>query len=131
MTIQERQEILLEIYGKALRAGLCHNKKQFAEKLGIDRTSLYSAMGGDAKSCTESLISKVVMWAKVNRLAEEPQQPNTPSFQEIVIPAATAVFYQNLSESLRNMSETVRMQQELISQLQLGVKVIENKKKIG
>ena len=129
MTIQERQEILLEIYGKALEAGLCHNKKQFAELLGIDRTSLYSAINGEPKSCTESLVNKVEMWSKVN--LGEPQLPNANSSKEIVIPTATEVFYQNLSEALKNMSQTLKMQQELISQLQPGVHISETKKKIG
>jgi len=129
MTIQERQKILLEIYGKALEAGLCHNKKQFAELLGIDRTSLYSAINGEPKSCTESLVNKVEMWAKANLAA--PQLSNADPSQEIVIPAATAVFYHNLSEALKNMSQTLKMQQELINQLQPGVHISEPKKKIG
>lgn len=113
MTIQERQEFLLKIYGKALEAGLCHNKKQFAEKLGIEQTGLYSAMNGSEKALTESLISKVRMWADLNELDDKSQ----PKKNGVLIPGPTVNLFTNLSETVRNLSETVYLQQKQIDDL--------------
>lgn len=130
MNKEEKMIYLRGVYQNARSAGLCHTQKEWADLLGIDRTGLSSAMNGNEKALTDSLVHKVEMWAKLNGVASSPQRQ--PQGQDIVIPAATATFYENLSETLRNMSLTVRMQQELISQLQSTTRLgVADKKKIG
>lgn len=131
MNKEEKMIYLRGVYQNARSAGLCHTQKEWADLLGIDRTGLSSAMNGNEKALTDSLVHKVEMWAKLNGLEDSPQRQ--PIAQDIVIPAATATFYENLSETLKNMSQTVRMQQELISQLQADAHVTrdDQKKKIG
>lgn len=131
MNKEEKMIYIRGVYQNARSAGLCHTQKEWADLLGIDRTGLSSAMNGNEKALTDSLVHKVEMWAKLNGLEDSPQRQ--PAVQDIVIPAATATFYENLSETLKNMSQTVRMQQELISQLQAGAHITrdDQKKKIG
>lgn len=131
MNKEEKMIYLRGVYQNARSAGLCHTQKEWADLLGIDRTGLSSAMNGNEKALTDSLVHKVEMWAKLNGVASSPQRQ--PTAQDIVIPAATATFYENLSETLKNMSQTVRLQQELISQLQADAHVTrdDQKKKIG
>ena len=96
MNKEEKMIYLRGVYQNARSAGLCHTQKEWADLLGIDRTGLSSAMNGNEKALTDSLVHKVEMWAKLNGVASSPQRQ--PQGQDIVIPAATATFYENLSE---------------------------------
>ena len=59
MEISDRINALNQCYQKALSMGKVHNKKEFAELVGISRTSMSSAFNGDERYLTDSLISKV------------------------------------------------------------------------
>ena len=122
MNTEQRKDYLQSVYRKALGAGLCRTQTEWAKLLEIDRAGLSSAMNGNEKALTESLVKKVQMWAQINGIEQGAPQPET-----IEIPAATVSLYQNLTEAMKNMSETIRLQQELISRLQ-GAHI---QKKIG
>lgn len=120
--MENKQEYLHQIYALARSKGLCHTQGEFAALLDVNMSNLSRAFKGDKKYLTDSFIAKLQKWAEQMQAKQEPQPQ-----QDIVIPAATATFYENLSEAMKNMSETIRLQQELISQLQ-GAHI---QKKIG
>lgn len=111
MSTKDKQEYLRRVFFLAEGAELCKTQKQFAELLEVDRTGLSSAMNGNEKYLTDSLIRKVRSWARENGLeGDAPQKPKEP---DIVIPAATAKMYENLTE-------TIRLQAEMLSRMQAG-----------
>jgi len=123
MNLQQRKEYLQTAFMKALGAGLCKTQKEWAELLEIDRAGLSSAMNGNEKACTESLVRKVRLWVQAQGLEDGPQ-PAKPQAQDIVIPAATAELYNNLSETVRIQAETIsRLQDQLLSKKPESVEV--------
>lgn len=86
MNIDEKKEYLKMVYDEALRVGLCKNKTEWAALLEVDRTGLSSAMNGNPKACTDSLVSKVRMWAKVNGLEPAEQGTKSPADTVLVLP---------------------------------------------
>jgi len=129
-TMNEKKDYLNRIFNLARLRGLCQTKQDFAALIAASPSTISRAMAGEENYLTDNLLNRVRVWASQVGLEDLPQQEERG--QDIVIPAATAVFYENLSETLKNMSVTVRMQQELISQLQSGAHIPElGKKKIG
>lgn len=111
MSMKEKQEYLRRVFFLAEGAELCKTQKQFAELLEVDRTGLSSAMNGNEKYLTDSLIRKVRSWARENNLeGDAPQKPKAP---DIVIPAATVKMYENLTE-------TIRLQAEMLARMGAG-----------
>ena len=111
---ETRKDYLLRIYNEARVLGLCRKQKEFAELLGMHPSTLSNAMGGEEKYLTDILIRRVQAWEKQvlePRRAAQPQQ--SQQRPDIVIPAATADLY-------NNMSETIRLQAEIIARLQAG-----------
>lgn len=64
MNLEERRTYIQGIYQKALGAGICRTQTEWAALLGIDRAGLSSAMNGNERTLTESLVKKVKMWAQ-------------------------------------------------------------------
>lgn len=129
--MNEKQDYLNRIFSLARLRGLCQTQQEFASLIAASPSTISRAMSGEERYLTDNLYNRVRVWASQIGLEDLPQRQ--PAAQDIVIPAATATFYENLSETLKNMSQTVRMQQELISQLQAGAHVTrdDQKKKIG
>ena len=112
MTIEERKEYVLRIYGLACAAGLCKSRKEFADLLEINYTTLSSAMNGAERMLTESLVGRVRKFSRQNCLDGEQPDPKFPPAQGGVwIPTETAQLY-------NNMSETIRIQAEIIARFQ-------------
>lgn len=59
MTKEEKLTTLNECYGRLLSSGVVHNKKQFAEMLGIHRSTVSASFNGNETYLTDSLVSKV------------------------------------------------------------------------
>lgn len=115
MTTLEKQAYLKKIYGLGIAAGLIRKLADFADALEIDRSGLSSAMNGKERNLTDRLVRKAQKWAMANGLEDEngeiqPVQVK-PAEPDIVIPAATAAMY-------TNMTETIRIQAEIIARLQ-------------
>lgn len=129
--MNEKQDYLNRIFSLARLRGLCQTQQEFASLIAASPSTISRAMSGEERYLTDNLYNRVRVWASQIGLEDSPQRQ--PAAQDIVIPAATATFYENLSETLKNMSQTVRLQQELISQLQAGAHVTrdDQKKKIG
>ncbi|MCF0229693.1 MAG: S24 family peptidase [Parasporobacterium sp.] len=56
----EKLNTLNLLYGRALSEGLVRSKQEFAEYLGVGRTSLSSAFSGDERYLTDKLIEKIM-----------------------------------------------------------------------
>lgn len=60
MTTDEKITLLNDAYDKAVKAGIVGSRKEFAELAGISRSGLSSAMNGDPKYLTDSLLAKAM-----------------------------------------------------------------------
>ena len=109
----EEENYIVKVYNLARMRGLCHTQTEFAELLGMNKSTISNAMKG-GKYLTTNLTRRVELFARSQGLiGEEKPKPQEP---DIIIPAATAQLY-------NNMSETIRIQAELIARLQTGAGV--------
>lgn len=112
--MEDKKDYINRIYRLALGAGLCDNKKEFADLLDMSRTGLSAAMNGNEKNLTDKLIQRVRMFAQSNGLLEEKKPeaaPIQPKGEGVFIPPETLDLYTNLSETCRNLSAILaRMQ---------------------
>lgn len=104
MTLEEKKEIVVSVYRKALGAGLCRTVKEFAELLGMNVSGVSSALNGSERHLTNSLIAKVTRWEK-NNLGEETMKIKQP---DIVIPAETQEMYNNMARAIADLSDILR-----------------------
>lgn len=105
----EKLNYLRKIVNLAKANGLCRTQKEFAALLGIDHTGLSMAMNGKERALTDSLIGKVRAFSLEHGLEDDhPAQKQGGGFW---IPEETATMY-------NNMSETIRLQAEMIARLQ-------------
>lgn len=116
MAMNDKSEFINRIYLLARAKGLCHTQGEFATLLGMNDSTISGAMNGAERNLTENLIRRVTSWAKQMGLMDGDINAVPPQ-RDITIPAATAKFYENLTESVKTMSETIKLQQELIARL--------------
>lgn len=106
-------EYINRIFNEARVFGLCRKQKEFAELVGLDESTLSSALNGRERYLTPNLMKRVKTWEKqVLEPKRTPKEEKAPQ-PDIIIPAATAALY-------NNMSETIRIQAEIIARLQGG-----------
>jgi len=60
MELHEKKRILQDAYDQCLRTGKVKNKGDFATLLGLSRTSVSSAFGGNEMYLTDKLITRVI-----------------------------------------------------------------------
>ena len=66
------------VYALACARGLCKTKAEFADLLGINRTTLSGAMGSRPDNLTDKLLSRVELFDAKNALnTNEPAETNT------------------------------------------------------
>ena len=84
--MENKADYLKRVYNLAVLRGLCVTKKEFAALLGVNDKGLSSAMNGDRKNLTDSLVKKVQLFSSANGLdrMEEGQTPQAESV--LVIP---------------------------------------------
>lgn len=95
-----KQERLVAIFAQLRLEGRIATKKDFAQLLGVNYHGLIDAMNGSPKALTESLVAKAAALVSDPPLAPPVQPPVTMS-----------------GETLHNMTETMRRQEENISRL--------------
>ena len=111
--METKKDYLNRIYHLAVIAGLCTQKREFAELLEVNRSGLSSAMSGDEKNLTDSLIRKVRAFAREHGLeggaptpAVQPE-PEVKPQRSIEIPAETLELYTSLAKSVDRLSAMV------------------------
>lgn len=111
--METKKDYLNRIYHLAVIAGLCTQKREFAELLEVNRSGLSSAMSGDEKNLTDSLIRKVKAFAREHGLeggAPAPAvhpEPEVQPKRTIEIPAETLELYTSLAKSVDRLSAMV------------------------
>ena len=122
--MNEKQTYIYEIYLKAMNAGLCKQKREFAELLGVNRAGLSSAMNGDEKNLTDSLLRKVRSFAIEYGLEDNPNAGTgaAPVQEQPAAPTQGRGFYvpEEFRQTMENMSETIRIQAQLLAQQMQG-----------
>lgn len=112
--MESKQDYVNRIYNEARVLGLCKRQKDFAQLLGMNQSTLSSALQGNGDYLTDSIIRRFKAWEKqVLEPKRGPRPEEKPAQPDILIPAATAALY-------NNMSETIRIQAEIIARLQGG-----------
>lgn len=110
--METKKDYINRIYNLARMRGLCRNQKEFSELLAMNQSTISKALLGDERYITENFLRRVRIWVEQMGLeVDESKQKKEP---DIIIPAATATLY-------NNMSETIRIQAELIARLQTGM----------
>ena len=115
MTAEEKQSYIIRIYNLACARGLCRTKQEFSGLLEMNYSTISSAMNGNERFLTDSLIFKVQKLSRRYQLDGEeadPMQP--PTAGGVWLPAETAQLY-------NNMSETIRLQAEMLAIYQRGM----------
>lgn len=112
--METKKEIVNKIFLRARMLGKCRTQKDFCAVLGMNQSTISKALQGDERYLTDSLVRRLQLWEEQVLGKEEAAPVQEPQRPDIVIPAATADLY-------NNMSETIRIQAEIISRLQAGV----------
>ena len=107
MTTEDKLNALDDAYISLVEAGRVRNKSDFAALLGVHRTTLSSAMNGDPRYLTDSLVSKAISLKKETQDPAAPAQAEPSRSSGIYIPRETLDLYTNLSETCRNLSAIV------------------------
>ena len=105
--MEDKKDYINRVYRLALGAGLCNNKSEFADLLGMNRAGVNSAMNGNEKNLTDKLVQRVRMFAQTHGLEEKKEvqpAPAHPKGEGVFIPPETLELYNNLSETCRTLS---------------------------
>jgi len=109
--MNEKQEFLRRTFLAAQVKGLCRTQKGFAEQVGIDASALSSAMNGNPRFLTDSLLMKVRAFAIVNGLESEQQAAKT---ETIEVPAGFRETLENLSSVLASQARLLESQARML-----------------
>lgn len=115
MELEERKSYILRIYNLASAKGLCRTRAEFATLVGTNPSVLSAALNGNERNLTDSLVRKVQSLSRKYQLDGEEADPQfPPTTGGVWLPAETAQLY-------NNMSETIRLQAEMLLVLQKGI----------
>lgn len=73
----DNKEYVNAVYKAAYARGLCSSVTEFAEKLGMNRSGVSSALNGSEKYLTKSFVRMVQAFAKMNGLEENENAQDT------------------------------------------------------
>ena len=107
-----------EAFEQAKKDGRVRNLNEFAVLVGMNRPGLSAARNGNEKYLTDSLINRVRTAVYGPGESSTPETKGDPATDgSIVIPAATVKLYEAMAESNKELSSTVRTQQDTIKML--------------
>lgn len=96
-------EQLNDIYERLRGEGRCTTKKEYAELLGVNYSTLINAMQGSPKYANDKIVAR----AKSILNGQAPAPAPAPVRKEIVIPQETMELYTNLSRTAAQLAETL------------------------
>lgn len=115
--METKKDYVNRIYRLALFAGLVENKKEFADLLEMERSSVSGAMNGNEKNLTDRFVRRVQKFAEAHHLDEgtpdvvpEPQAQTEPEDWK-----------QRLIESQQRTIESQQRTIEALTQMQTSV----------
>lgn len=114
MTLTDKQDYLRRVYYRAVNKGIIERQQDFADALGIARTSLSSAMNGAERALTKNLYEKVKMWAQLHGVDDEQQKEESkPSGETFEVPV-------QFQKTLEDLAAVLRLQAEQIARYEAG-----------
>lgn len=102
---------LTSIFESLKASGKVHNQTEFAEYIGVNKSTVSAALSGNERYLTDRLLKKIefIMDAK-----EEKEPEKAPG---IFLPGSTLKLYEAMVESNKELSSTVKTQQDTIRML--------------
>lgn len=101
----ELLERLTKVYEALRKQGRIHNQKDFAAMIGANPATISRAFNEDTRYLTIQLVKRA------EALLDDVQETKEPEKKGVYIPEETVTLYNNMSESIRILSETIaRMQ---------------------
>ena len=100
------ENILQKVYEEGRRRGLFHTKKEFAEALDVNPSTLSQALSGNEKYLSARLRERAKMYATQHFYEKQPHQQE-PSPPDITIPAATVELYTAMAKSIDRLTALV------------------------
>ena len=114
MTLTDKQDYLRRVYYRAVNKGIIERQQDFADALGIARTSLSSAMNGAERALTKNLYEKVKMWAQLHGVDDEQQKEDSkPAGETFEVPV-------QFKKTLEDLAAVLRLQAEQIARYEAG-----------
>ena len=114
MTLTDKQDYLRRVYYRAVNKGIIERQQDFADALGIARTSLSSAMNGAERALTKNLYEKVKMWAQLHGVDDEQQKEESkPAGETFEVPV-------QFQKTLEDLAAVLRLQAEQIARYEAG-----------
>lgn len=110
MNENEKQESLRQVFHAAMLKGLCRTQKEFAALIPVDPSALSSAMNGNPRFLTESLLSKVKLFALREGLDSTQKQKT----ETIEVPAGFRETLENLSSVLASQARLLESQARML-----------------
>lgn len=106
-----------EAFEQAKRDGRVRNLNEFAELVGMSRPGLSAARNGNEKYLTDSLINRVrvAVYGSAEQTSQAPSEPSEAP--GIFLPGSTLKLYEAIVESNKELSSTVKTQQDTIRML--------------
>lgn len=115
METEEKKTYILRIFNLASARGLCRTRGEFAALVGINPSVLSSAINGSERNLTDSLLRKVQALSRRYQLDGEEADPQfPPTSGGVWLPAETAQLYNNMSETIRIQAEMLAIYQRTI-----------------
>lgn len=105
-TMEEKKNYLKAILSKARLAGLCTTQAEFAELIGVTKTTMSSAMQGREGYLNDRFMARVMQFAQEHGLDGDAAQPSDKR-PDIVIPAETLELYTAMAKSIDRLSALV------------------------
>ena len=101
--MEEKITYIHEAYARAKQRGLCRSKREFAALLGVNEATISRAFSGNEKYLTDSFVGLVKQWeSDLEKQSKLDPEENT---------------VKELLSAVRDMSATIRSQQETIALL--------------
>lgn len=103
--MDKKTEFIRQAYRAAVDAGFAGSQQDWADALGVNRTTLSAAMNGNPRALTDKFMHKVRKWVEAHGLTidgEAPAEQPAPSGEGgVFIPEKARVMFENMTEALR------------------------------
>ena len=114
----DKLKTLQMVYETLLQEGRITNKKSFAELLGYDYSGVITAMKGNPKYLTDSLVAKAssLIGDSVPFQDEDGTSgtAGTSDPDSVTIPSSVVKIYHDLSTTVKTQQDTIKMLVEII-----------------
>ena len=117
--MDDKKEYVKRIFLLAKMRGIVKTQGDFAKLLDVDRTTLSGSFNAKPLYLTDRFVRRVQRWAEANGI-EDIQPGQQPAPKEQTSPSQAAGFWvpEEFRKTMENMTETIRIQAQVIADLQ-------------